>query len=466
MARTGFQGGTRTASDTRHLGTLVGDGPLAGGAPGARIIALSTCAVFSDTSLLRTYWRTDPGGIDSGIQGHLYTSPDDTFIVRMPRDTRRAVDHLSRCLAANAEIWASLTGIRLATCDSRVVLAADHASVATTRLPPTMSWQVGTLAEAAAAEYRSGNGSLLAFVLDEQTADALGVRDARLLRQARLTSLLMDKNHAMTLLERSGVPAAHTYALTEAEWLAGRLRDVPEHNRYVFKPAGGAAGIGVFFDAQHGSSMSEIEDHLRVLANSGRLPHRFQVQEFLAGTPHGVSAYLPGDGTAHILEAHRQVMDAAGRCVGARWTPDIESDQVDAARAVYQRLAHGGQHPLSGLVCLDLIGGRVIEVNPRLTACAPIAHLRHVEAHIASHRGGGFRITQIDVHTSVPVPTQCLHDGRLRALIDRLQTDYGVLALPQGLNPFGPCRFVFVNDTTSGTAQQVFLRQIERLGHS
>lgn len=458
MARTGLRADTSTASATSHLGTTVGD------TRGARIIALSTCAVFSDASLVRTFWHTDPTGIDSGIQGHLYARPGDVLIVRIPNGAAPAIEMLSRCLDENAEIWASATGLRLATSRSRVVLTvdqetADHA----TELPTSMSWHVGTLAEAAAAQHLAGHGSLLAFVLDEPTVAALAVRDAGLLRQARATTLLMDKNRAMELLGRAGIPMARTLGLTKEGWRARRVKDALPGGRYVFKPAGGAAGIGVHFDAGRGSSARDIDRHLRMLAGTGRLPHRFQVQEFLDGTPHGVSAFLPGDGTAHVLEAHRQVVDAAGRCVGARWSPDIEAAQVEPAQAICDRLADFGDLHLAGLICLDLIAGRVIEVNPRLTACSPIAHLLHHEAQIVAHRGNGFRIRQIDVHTALSVPAACLQDGRLRTLIALVEAEFGVLALPQGLNPFGPCRFVFVNDDPSGTAQQFFLRQVDRL---
>ncbi|KGJ77536.1 hypothetical protein GY21_07475 [Cryobacterium roopkundense] len=441
-------------------------GTVVGHAPGGLIIALSTSAVFGDASLLRTFWCTDPGGIDSGIQGHLYTSPDDIFIIRMPHDSSAAIDHLSRCLDVNAGIWAALTGISLATSQSRMVLTADHAADTAVSLPGDMSWHVGTLSDAAAAHYRAGSASLLAFVLDEEFARTLGVLDDPLASQARATSVLMDKNNAMEVLRSSGVPIPRTLTLTRNEWRARHLEDLPSSGRYVFKPAGGAAGIGVYFHPGSGSGVRDIDHHLNVLARTGGVPRRFQVQEFLAGTPHGVSAYLPGDGTAHILEAHKQVVDSAGRCIGARWTPAIENSQLAAVQAIYDRLTCNSTLALAGLVCLDLIDGRVIEVNPRVTACAPIAHLLQREPQISAYRGSGFGISQIDVHTHVRVPVDSVNDGRLRALVEKVQSDYGVLALPQGLNPVGPCRFVFVNDDSSGTAQRFFLREIHRLAHS
>ena len=454
MARTGYRG------DTRHLGTVVGDPDR------PRIIAVSTSGVFHDDTLVRTFWGTDPSAIDSGIQGHLYAGPDDIFVVRIPEGTGPSINLLASALDANADIWAALTGIRLATSRSRIVLASDRARVTSLALPGTMSWHVGTLTDAAAAQYTAGHGSLLAFVLDETTLRPLGPAHDRLTQQARTTSMLMDKNRAMEILQRNAVPSAQTFALTSGADLARSLREIPRVGRYVFKPAGGAAGIGVYRGAGTGASAGEIGRHVHGLARSGRLPRRFQVQRFLAGIPHGVSAHIGGDGSVVVLEAHRQVIDPAGRCMGARWTSAIEWSQQKSAAAIYSRIvAIPGLHP-SGLVCLDLIDGRVIEVNPRLTASAPIAHLLHREAQMATHRGSEFTISQIDVHTSVSVPAASMIDGRLRALVDRILTDYGVLALPQGLNPFGPSRFAFVNDDSAGTAQRLFLRQVDGLRHA
>src|SRR5680860_298184 len=102
MARTGLR------EDIRHLGTVIGD-------PDAdRIVAVSTSGVFNDTTLVHAFWGASPSDIDSGMQGHLYAGPDDVFAIRMPHATAAAIALVSSSLDANAEIWAGLTGIRLA----------------------------------------------------------------------------------------------------------------------------------------------------------------------------------------------------------------------------------------------------------------------------------------------------------------------------------------------------------------
>ncbi|MDH6236822.1 hypothetical protein [Cryobacterium sp. CG_9.6] len=182
------------------------------------------------------------------------------------------------------------------------------------------------------------------------------------------------------------------------------------------------------------------------------------MQRFLPGTLYGLSAHITAAGDVEIFEAHRQVVDEAGHCTGARWTAEIEATQITAARAIYCRLARVPS--LTGLVCLDVIDGRVIEVNPRVTASAPIAHLLSLESQLRDHRGQSFHIRQLDVNTALPIPFDSIEDGRVWRLIQTVESTFGVIALPQGLNPFGASRMVFVNDDDSGTAQNFFSRQL------
>jgi len=440
--------------DVDHLGTVIGH-PTAD-----RIIAVSTSEVFDDRSLLQTFWGKDATEIDSGIQGHLYTRPRDVLVLRLPRTDETALAQVFTALNRNSEIWQSLTGLQLATSRSRLVFSRSGATRAV--LPPNASWHTGTLSDAAAAQYQQGRGSVLAFVLNQATLQRLGVIDADLSSQAEMTSLLMDKNATMELLHAGQVPIAPTRRYTPRTWFEHGCRDLPDTGRYVFKPAGGAAGIGVFAPGPDGATSVAVRAHVHELSQTGHLPERFQLQQFIPGIPHGVSALVRSDGPAEILEIHRQVI-RDGRCIGVRWTRTIEAAHREVAEDIYSRIrAMNTLHrAASGLLCLDLINGLVIEANPRLTASAPIAHLLSRENRIQSHRGSGFRITQIDVDSAVRVPFERMRNGTLAGLIDDLQADSGVLALPQGLNPFGPSRFVFVNDDSTGTAQAAFIRDCE-----
>ncbi|TFD53974.1 ATP-grasp domain-containing protein [Cryobacterium frigoriphilum] len=470
-----------------HLGTLIGD------PAGPRIVAVSTSGVFLDPTLVPAFWSRAIDGLDSGIQGHLYTRPHDVFVLRLPElDPQRAsatevpgpvdVAAVLAMLELNAQIWAELTGVRLATADDPVIISAERPPPPGTMLPPHVRWHVGSLLAAGAGEYRTGRGAFLAFILDVNTLTALGLQAdtgggraaligalerSHLRARARATTALMDKNSAMNLLQANRIPCARTYTFTRQTWLrsTGALTPgtepstpVPSRGRYVFKPAGGAAGVGVLCDPRGGSSAAEVIGHINELAVRKILPDRFQLQRFVPGVALGASAVI-GSRTVRVLEVHEQLLDAAGRFVGARWTPSIAAEHWSAATHIAAGLRTIPELFLRGPISWDMIAGQVIEVNPRLTASAPIAHLLYHEARLRAHRGPGFRLTQIDVNTAVSITPGDI--TRLRGLIDDLWRDFGVLVLPQGLNPFGTSRCVFVNDDDSTTAQQHFLAALD-----
>ncbi len=462
---------TRQTVD-EHLGTRIPR--LPGAAPGARIVMVCTSGVFADPGLVPAFWNRATQSLDSGLQGHLYTRPGDIFVVRLPvtdaaedadaagepgEDTR-AVTRLLATLDLNAELWARYTGLRLATSVDRLVIAADRPPRAGTVMPPTVQWRVGGLLNAAATEFQSGRADLLAGVLDRITLTALdldGPELPELAERATATSVLMNKNTAMDLLRRAGVACAESFAFTAASWPASTQPGaLPEPGRYVFKPAGGAAGVGVFGASAPGRTLSQLVAHVSALEAAGTLPHEFQLQRFVPGPTFGACAVL-GPHESRVLEVHRQRFDETGRFAGARWSARITADHADTATRIAAGLGRLPGLPLRGLVCWDMIAGRVIEVNPRLTASSPIAHLLSREAQIAAHLGSGFRLSRIDVNTSVAVPASWRTRARLSTLIESLWHDRGVLALPQGLAVDAPCRFVFVNDDEPGTAQRIFL---------
>ena len=440
-------------TDLRHLGVLVGN-------PDAdRIIAVSTSAVFRDSSLLPTYWGRDGTVIDGGYQGHMYTRPTDVQVVRVPANGDDVPRMVLTATAVNHDIWSSLTGIKLAPATGQIVMASDQSPPRS--LPANVTWHRGSLLEAAVGRFRDHGEALLAFVPDTRLAELLSAAEQgceALMKQAASTSRLMDKNVAMQVLQDNGVDSARTYAVDEHIALSQALGRIPESGRYVFKPAGGAAGIGLY-GHRGGAPLDLIRAHIDGLTRSGRLPRRFQIQEFLPGTPYGVTAYFRGHGSFDILEVHRQVIDDAGRFMGGRWTPGIQDEQMPAAYGLCTQLAAIEQPTLMGLVCLDFICARVIEVNPRLTASAPIAHLLQREDQIAHHLGRAFRTAQIDLNSRVRIPYESVRSGKLRDVTHETWRESGVLALPQGINPFGDSRLVFVNDYDE-TAQRIFVERI------
>jgi ATP-grasp domain len=444
-------------ADVRHLGTIVGH-PTSD-----RIIAVSTSVVFKDESLPRSFWGLDGAAIDSGFQGHMYTRPRDVQVVSVRGDDDDVPQMVMTAIGVNYELWKSLAGVELLPPTGRLVVASDHPSPSVDALPENLTWHVGSLIDAAVARFRNTGESFLAFVLDNRLAKLLGLRDrgyAALIDQARATSLLMDKNVAMQALEDHAVDCARTYSVDDEGDVGRVMSRIPPTGRYVFKPAGGAAGIGLYGNRGRGAPLELICAHLDELKRAGLLPRRFQIQEFLPGTPYGVTAWFALDGTFQVLELHQQHISETGRFTGGRWTPALQAGHMESARAICSVLATINHPRFTGPIGLDVIDGKVIEVNPRLTASAPIAHVLRREDEIRHRVGSGFRITQVDLNSKVSITYGHIRNGTLSRLIEGIWEDRGALVLPQGLNPFGDSRVVFVNDDSHGTAQRMFAQRI------
>ncbi|MEO6529414.1 MAG: hypothetical protein ABIN10_01045 [Specibacter sp.] len=442
--------------NTDHLGELIGDTAL------RRIVALGTSAVFRDQTLIRKYWDTDAAHLDSGVQAHLYTRAEDIFVARIPVDGD-AAERFAVALDVNHEIWRRFTGADLASSTSRVVMATGSADVAppprSTGQSASMTWLRGGLNDAVAAEWRDGVAAVLAFVPDAELLARLGFdADTDMSRRATVLARLMDKNHAMDLLAANGVACARTYNFEASEpplTLLDRLPGGPQ--RYVVKPAGGAAGIGVFTDGGAGANQAAAIRHVAELRAAGKLPERFQVQEFLHGPVSGASMWLDGRGGCRVFEIHQQLFNEAGRFVGARWSragqAAQEADVLRAGRAMSAAVGH----PL--LVGIDHVSGVVLEVNPRVTAAAPIAHLLRYAADVEAAACVG--IERIDLDTTMAIPYTAIASGAVAAAGEAVRARFGTLVLPQGLNPWGNSRVVFVNDDQARSARAAFARRLE-----
>lgn len=443
--------------DLAHLGELIGD-PYED-----RLIAVSTSVVFKDRSLTQMFWGTDVLSLDSGFQGHMYTRPNDTLVVQVAGAGESIISRVKAALDVNCSIWRALTGIQLIPATGRIVLALPHPLQGVSGLPKNIICHVGGLLDAAVSEHRDRGGAFLASVLNESILKNIERCQSKfnyLLEQAHNTSWLMDKNSAIEMLHSKGVKCARTFIVNEESDLEQVLDSIPAAGRYVFKPAGGAAGVGLYTNDGRGASLQSIRTHLETLRNTGKLPRRFQIQEYVAGMPYGVTAYLSRNNSFRILEIHQQQINDAGRFIGGRWTADLQEQKIPFVRAVYKRLADMVHPYLSGLVCLDFIDDKVIEVNPRMTASAPIAHILRDYYRIAHYLEFDFRIEQIDINTNVPISFEFIYDGRLQGLIETFWKERRVLILPQGLNPFGGSRLLFINDDSHGAAQRAFLAEI------
>ncbi len=443
-------------SDLRHLGVLIGS-PVA-----RRIIAVSTSMVFHDSSLLQTFWGIEQTTIDSGFQGHIYTRQNDVLIVQVPGNDDTIPNMVASSINVNYRIWKSLTGIELSSADNYIVIVSGHAPKSYANLPANITWYKGSLPDAAISRYLSNDEALLAFVLDERFRTLPEKNQPGWIfpeEQARTASLLMDKNYALHLFGVNQIPCAKTYFFNKKINTNEVLSLIPYSHKYVFKPAGGAAGIGVFGkDGLKGPD--EISRHVENLKQSNKLPRRFQIQEFLGGVVYGCTAWINEDRRFEIFEIHQQYINDAGRFTGGRWTQEIENEQIENIVGLYNQLAAIKKPRVIGLVCLDIIDGKIIEINPRLTASAPIAHMLQKQDELSAIYGKDYHIKQIDLNTNIQVPYEYVIGGKLEQVIHKIYKESKVLILPQGLNPFGGSRFIFINDNEEGSWQQEFIRTI------
>ncbi|MCF3975073.1 ATP-grasp domain-containing protein [Paracoccus salsus] len=450
-----FSLGIFTPPEIRHLGALIGD-------PDApRIIALSTSAVFGDRTLISRFNDRDWRSIDSGFQGHLYTRPGDCLIVRAPSDVPNVGEQVVGALAVNCEIWQRLTGIALVPPDGRVVLAGDRRPSPEVVLPKNFEWRVGALLEVAVSVFRESGIALLAFTLDERLLAEFGAQPSSV---ATTTTTIMDKNCATRLLNRHGVSCPETHIFEGDGDPMQVVAGLSQRERYVLKPAGGAAGFGVFSNHGAGATPEQLHRHLGALRTAGRLPGRFQIQVFVPGESLGVVGFVHAQDRPEIFDIHRQIIEG-DRFVGASWTPELETRERERVECLYRQLANiEGELCPVGLLCLDMIDGHVIDVNPRLTAGAPIAHLLRLESRLAQHRGPGFRIERIDLNTKVAIPSRLINEGAVLNAVETVWDEHQVLVLPQGLDPFNPSKIVFVNDNAEGAGQRRFRALVDQPG--
>lgn len=380
--------------------------------------------------------------------------------MRAPAHAADAEERVRLALDVSARLWRNSVGIEIFHPDGRLILASGDAAPR----PPASIWFHGGLIEAASHCFNEGGGGLLAFVLHTRLLRSLKLDLAEMdlwRDRARATTLLMDKNAAMEALQGQEVPCARTWTVNDIVETARLFEVLPADGRFVFKPAGGAAGIGVFGPSRGGVSRPELITYLESLRAAGKLPARYQVQDFIPGPPLGLTGWIGGDGDFEVFEIHEQFIDDQGRFAGGCWTPESEDKAREWAESVYARLSRIPSPRFRGLIGLDAIAGRVIEVNPRLTASAPVAHLLELEAAIAERLGSAFCIDRITLNTAAKIPYERMRDGSVEDAVRRLRAESGCVALPQGLNPFGHSRLIFVNDDAGKTAQRKFLRMVE-----
>lgn len=445
-------------NESNHLGTLIADSNL------KRIIALSTSDVFFDKSLIYNFWKIDSTNIDNGFQAHLYTKEDDILVVRIPFVDDSVVQKVSIAIRVNYDIWNRLIGATILSHEDSIVLVSDHTCPNSIVLPKNFSWYQGEFFEAAASLFKNSAYSLLAFTFSKQVLKTLDIYSSLgddIKNIAHDISSFMDKNSTFELFQKGKVDSPKTCLFTENKFLNTNLDHLFTANSYVFKPSGGAAGIGIYCNKDTLTSKEDICRYVMKLKNKGELPNRFQIQEYVRGIPYGASAYFKRNGEFEILEIHEQIINENGKFIGGRWTDTIMSEKVEFVKKIYSKILNIVSLNFTGLLCIDFIDDKVIEVNPRLTASGPISHILKMQNKLKKKFGNDFCIKQIDVNTGLNIPFEIVSNGILYNKTEQIWKQHKVICLPQGLNPFGTSRMVFINDNLNRTAQKEFMKNIQ-----
>ena len=344
------------------------------GSPQApRIVAVSTASVFDDPTLIRSHLGLPPDGIDTGFHGQLYTRPGDVLVVRVEAPDVARLAKVATAIDVNRQLWLDLTGIELLSSSDEIVVSTSE-----TAIQPVLGERSifpGSLTDAAAYHFRRSGLSLYAFTCDLRLLQALqftAAENSWLWRRAHTTSALMNKASAVGVLSVARGIMCPTHCFTADDFDKRIPQQLDRRHRYVYKPSGGAAGVGVFAGSGSGATPEQIMQHVESLARVDALPAEFVVQRFVAGTPWGVSGNIAEDGSFSILGIHEQLVDLQRESVGSRWSPAIEERYRQRAEEFFGVLSQIRALRGFGAIQLDCIDSDVIEITPRLTASVPV----------------------------------------------------------------------------------------------
>jgi glutathione synthase/RimK-type ligase-like ATP-grasp enzyme len=407
----------------------------------------------------------DAEQFNGGIHGHMYARPGDVFVFSVQYwDSSAIADELPRLLELNSRIWESQTGISLATFEngSIVPVAAGE-----------------SLLRRAVDSFDRMRATLVPTSVTYELLELLGAQDPLLAEVARSCERLNRKNTALALLREQGVPVPYTLCVRRetTDELSKRLDGLPRDRRYILKTDGLSSGLGVYLGDGSGYDVGGLGRLLGELRDENRLAESFQIQEFVDGVALGAVAHFDGSGEYVLLSISAQRTNR-GSWVAGHWDCALEAQYRSAVTAIFDGIAKIRGLRLLGSVGIDAIACgaslRVLEVNARHVGSRPIGWLLRKEARIAEHRRKSGRdcvdgplIRAVDVDITPRIEPKALVGDRLFDLIESTVDDRDIRAeccgppmvLPQGLDPFRPTRFVFVNDDRGAVRNRI----VERL---
>lgn len=422
---------------------------------------MATSEVYSDPMLISKHHKIPKYHLDNGIQAQLYTDQEDALVVFFPNINEKLLERLSHSLRINTSIWKNLTGISIQP--KEVVIAYDSMDASPKSINASITIRKGSLLEVSLEKMEETGKSILGFVLSSGFQRELSKKiphSTVFKKLSDTTDFFMNKNLALTFLSKAGIPVPKTHTFKSSGFCISMLNDLGE-GKFILKPAGGAAGLGLFPNGGNGASLPDLKAHILDLESKEMLSENFQIQEFLPGQVWGIMGlFLPGR-KWKLLQIHTQQMDHQGRFTGGRWTQSFELENQEFAESLFSCLAKLKDFDYTGLMEFDLIGKKIIEVNPRITASSPICHLLSKENEIKEYLGPDFQLRQIDINTQIQFP-ECVDKlKQVERLILKIMKETDVLILPQGINPLGKSRVLFVNDQADSSVQLRFLEELK-----
>jgi hypothetical protein len=420
-----------------------------------RIVCLDTSSCFADiTQVIPGHFKKPPAtaeALNSGIHGHIYAQPSDFLVVRLHDGTGSDADRLTHhLLNLNAEIWHSQTGISLLTPSSGVVsyVAKDE-----------------TMLETAVNLFKRGTArTLIASSVTPRLVNMLKAENTELDQIARSCDLLNHKNSCLPMLQALGVRVPWTMTinqhLQDVAAVLDLVHELTNGYRYVLKADGSSGGVGVYTNGVAGYDASSLCQLMLDMLAQRRLPSRFQIQEFVPGTPMGALGIFDGRGHFRLLSVHVQgVSDGVFR--SGHWRRSIHDQLGPQVREVYERIAGAPNLHPKGPLGIDFkvtgSGISVLEVNARLTGSGPIAWLLSrpaIHDLCSSRSSSGNDLDSIDL-VDIELGPRDLGGGKLLDAITSILGEPAVrsacrglpMILPQGLDPYRPSKVMFINDT-------------------
>lgn len=447
--RIAIDGADSAVANVRSFGVVVGKPDT------RRIFSLSISSQVEDPDGFSRVSGSSVVTADKGYQLHMFTRERDLLIVRVPPGdlSFEAFELVYSAVRLNRQIWDYFTGIKLASPSrNHVVMVSEKSGGASftshSERMGKFSFRYGTLDQVSKELFFEKGGQIVLPILSPSRIQGIGV-DSLLESVAACVSALNDKNRAIPLLKRSGVPVPETHLVNEAKQVAGLRSRLDPGKRYVFKLAGSVAGIGMFTNHDRGCSPEEIMEYVACLKKAGKAPRRFQVQELVRGKSYGGIVSVDQRGNVRLLSVHQQIVDE-GRFMGLLWKPEFEARFGDFVMESVRSLLGQKVVSLLGSVNIDFMASEdgklyVVEVNPRYSAGVPFATIRSSEPNIQK-KFSCFAVESMFLASNIPFSKQALKSGTLLRVVQDLHRKCKVVILPQGINPFGNSSVLFVNN--------------------